>query len=250
MNGHLPPRRQLPTRLLGQAQNCPLVDRVERGVKTNCRRRYLLTHSGHMLSHDLLAIGSVERNASEFDRLVRVVPPPRGLDRDRGSPRRRALAVDRRELPQARAVGPHDPCQGAHRGRTGAGGTPPADTWQDWVEKFGIDPDRVRGMESDDLAWLRAGEGEGHFHGPGAWPFGIDAYAGRTISSSGSRRSARSSPATGIVRAAGADMLADRLERALADGVSLLARHPKLRPSGVHSTGSAARRLASGRWLR
>ena len=22
--------------------------------------------------------------------------------------------------------------------------TPPADTWQDWVEKFGVDPDRVR----------------------------------------------------------------------------------------------------------
>jgi hypothetical protein len=57
--------------------------------------------------------------------------------------------------------------------------TPPADTWQDWVEKFGVDPDRVRGMESEDLAWLRAGEGEGHFHGPGAWPFGINAYTGR-----------------------------------------------------------------------
>ena len=57
--------------------------------------------------------------------------------------------------------------------------TPPADTWEDWVEKFGVDPDRVRGMESEDLAWLRAGEGEGHFHGPGAWPFGIQAYAGR-----------------------------------------------------------------------
>ena len=57
--------------------------------------------------------------------------------------------------------------------------TPPADTWQDWVEKFGVDPDRVRGMESEDLAWLRAGEGEGHFHGPGPWPFGIEAYAGR-----------------------------------------------------------------------
>jgi hypothetical protein len=57
--------------------------------------------------------------------------------------------------------------------------TPPADTWQDWVEKFGVDPDRVRGMESDDLAWLRAGEGEGHFHGPGRWPFGITAYPGR-----------------------------------------------------------------------
>jgi hypothetical protein len=57
--------------------------------------------------------------------------------------------------------------------------TPPADTWEDWVEKFGVDPDRVRGMESEDLAWLRGGEGEGHFHGPGAWPFGINAYAGR-----------------------------------------------------------------------
>jgi hypothetical protein len=57
--------------------------------------------------------------------------------------------------------------------------TPPADTWQDWVEKFGVDPDQVRGMESEDLAWLRAGEAEGHFHGPGPWPFGIRAYAGR-----------------------------------------------------------------------
>ena len=57
--------------------------------------------------------------------------------------------------------------------------TPPADTWEDWVEKFGIDPERVRGMESEDLAWLRAGEGEGHLHGPGEWPFGIHAFAGR-----------------------------------------------------------------------
>ena len=57
--------------------------------------------------------------------------------------------------------------------------TPPADTWQDWVEKFGVDPEQVRGMESEDLAWLRAGEAEGHFHGPGPWPFGIQAYAGR-----------------------------------------------------------------------
>ena len=57
--------------------------------------------------------------------------------------------------------------------------TPPADTWEDWVEKFKIDPEKVRGMESEDLAWLRAGEAEGHFHGPGEWPFGIRAYAGR-----------------------------------------------------------------------
>lgn len=34
-------------------------------------------------------------------------------------------------------------------------------------------------MESEDLAWLRAGAGAGHFHGPGAWPFGISAFAGR-----------------------------------------------------------------------
>jgi len=57
--------------------------------------------------------------------------------------------------------------------------TPPADTWEDWVEKFGVDPEQVRGMESEDLAWLRAGDAEGHFHGPGPWPFGITAYAGR-----------------------------------------------------------------------
>jgi hypothetical protein len=57
--------------------------------------------------------------------------------------------------------------------------TAAADTWQDWVEKFGVDPEQVRGMESEDLAWLRTGEGEGHFHEPGAWPFGIQAYPGR-----------------------------------------------------------------------
>ena len=34
-------------------------------------------------------------------------------------------------------------------------------------------------MESEDLAWLRASEGEGHFHAPGAWPFRMTAYAGR-----------------------------------------------------------------------
>jgi hypothetical protein len=57
--------------------------------------------------------------------------------------------------------------------------TPPADTWEDWVEKFGVDPEQVRGMESEDLAWLRAGEGEAHFHRPGPWPLGIHSYAGR-----------------------------------------------------------------------
>jgi hypothetical protein len=57
--------------------------------------------------------------------------------------------------------------------------TPPADTWQDWVDKFFIDPEKVRGLESEDLAWLRGGEGVGHFHAPGEWPFGIQCFAGR-----------------------------------------------------------------------
>jgi hypothetical protein len=57
--------------------------------------------------------------------------------------------------------------------------TPPADTWEDWVEKFGADAERVRGLESEDLAWLRTGDGHGQFHDPGPWPFGIHAYAGR-----------------------------------------------------------------------
>ena len=57
--------------------------------------------------------------------------------------------------------------------------TPPADTWQDWVDKFGVDPDQVRGMESEDLAWMRAGEGRGALPRPGPWPFGIPPYAGR-----------------------------------------------------------------------
>jgi hypothetical protein len=37
--------------------------------------------------------------------------------------------------------------------------TPPADTWQEWVEKFGVDPDRVRGwrvMISLGSEWARA----------------------------------------------------------------------------------------------
>lgn len=55
----------------------------------------------------------------------------------------------------------------------------PADTWEDWVEKFGVDPSEVEGEQSDDLAWLREGSAEGAFHGPGPWPFGIHAYAGR-----------------------------------------------------------------------
>ena len=74
--------------------------------------------------------------------------------------------------------------------------TPPADTWQDWVEKFGVDPDRVRGLESEDLAWLRAGEGEGQFTAPESGPSASTATRAvkTTISSSCCRRSTRSSP--------------------------------------------------------
>ncbi len=81
--------------------------------------------------------------------------------------------------------------------------TPPADTWLDWVEKFDEDPDRVRGMESDDPAWLRAGEGEGHFTSPerGRSVLTLSPAGRRTISYSGCRRSARSSPATRADRA-------------------------------------------------
>ena len=76
--------------------------------------------------------------------------------------------------------------------------TPAADTWQDWVEKFGVDPDRVRGLESDDLAWLRPAKGKDS---------SMVLVRGRsaskrtravrtTISSSGSLRSTRSSAVT------------------------------------------------------
>ena len=77
--------------------------------------------------------------------------------------------------------------------------TPPADTWQDWVEKFGIDPDRVRGMESEDIAWLRAVEAKDTFTvlERGRSASTRTRAARTTISSSGSRRSVRSSPATG-----------------------------------------------------
>ena len=76
--------------------------------------------------------------------------------------------------------------------------TPPADTWHDWVEKFGVDPERVRGMESDDLAWLRAGEGGDTSTVPERGrSASLPTRAARTtISSSGCRRSTRSSPVT------------------------------------------------------
>jgi hypothetical protein len=105
-----------------------------------------------------------------------VVACARIVVRDRG---RRRLPVVRPALRSRRAARARDrrrPDRAVPRPRRPRA-RPPG--WQDWVEKFGVDPDRVRGRESEDLAWLRAGEGEGHFHGPGAWPFGINAYAGR-----------------------------------------------------------------------
>jgi hypothetical protein len=49
-------------------------------------------------------------------------------------------------------------------------------------------PDAYSGFKTQNVRGARLGggtqpcgnvEGEGHFHGPGAWPFGITAYAGR-----------------------------------------------------------------------
>src|SRR5690348_14696892 len=57
--------------------------------------------------------------------------------------------------------------------------TPPADTWEDWVEKFGVDRDQVRGVESEELAWLRGGGGEGDVHAAGWWRLGRMDTAGR-----------------------------------------------------------------------
>src|SRR6202022_3138544 len=45
---HLPARRKFPARFLRQAQNSPFVDRVQRGVKTNCWHPCALTHSSHI----------------------------------------------------------------------------------------------------------------------------------------------------------------------------------------------------------
>ena len=102
------------------------------------------------------------------DRARRRLPVVRSALRSRRAARARDRRRPDRAVPRARRPPAWSP--GAHAARRHLGGL---------VEKFGVDPDRVRGMESDDLAWLRAGEGEGHFHGPGAWPFGINAYAGR-----------------------------------------------------------------------
>lgn len=57
--------------------------------------------------------------------------------------------------------------------------TPPADTAQDLIDKFGITAEQA-GDGSPDLPWLRDGGGNVHWYGDGdRLPIGIDAYAGR-----------------------------------------------------------------------
>src|SRR3981081_2593150 len=53
---HLPARRQFPARFLRQAQNSPFVDRVQRGVKTNCWHPCALTHCSHIFCSPTTAI--------------------------------------------------------------------------------------------------------------------------------------------------------------------------------------------------
>jgi glyoxylase-like metal-dependent hydrolase (beta-lactamase superfamily II) len=57
--------------------------------------------------------------------------------------------------------------------------TPPPDTAQDLIDKFGITADRA-GDGSPDLRWLRDGGGSAHWYGTGdSLPLGITAYEGR-----------------------------------------------------------------------
>jgi glyoxylase-like metal-dependent hydrolase (beta-lactamase superfamily II) len=57
--------------------------------------------------------------------------------------------------------------------------TPPADTAQDLMDKFGITAEQA-GDGSPDLNWLRSGGGTAHWYAPGdRLPFGIEAFAGR-----------------------------------------------------------------------
>jgi hypothetical protein len=55
------------------------------------------------------------------------------------------------------------------------------DTGQDLIDAFGVDPARVEGFVSEDLHWLiHEGDGDWHEIGPGAAPFGLEAFRGRT----------------------------------------------------------------------
>jgi glyoxylase-like metal-dependent hydrolase (beta-lactamase superfamily II) len=58
--------------------------------------------------------------------------------------------------------------------------TPPPDTADDLIQKYGITPEQA-GDGSPDLAWLRAGDGgEAHWYAAGdRLPIGIEAFPGR-----------------------------------------------------------------------
>ena len=57
--------------------------------------------------------------------------------------------------------------------------TPPADTAEDLMQKFGVTAEQA-GEGSPDLDWLRAGGGEAHWFAAGdRLPLGIEAYPGR-----------------------------------------------------------------------
>jgi len=57
--------------------------------------------------------------------------------------------------------------------------TPPPDTADDLVRKYGITPEQA-GDGSPDLAWLRAGDGEAHWYAAGdRLPIGVEAFPGR-----------------------------------------------------------------------
>ena len=57
--------------------------------------------------------------------------------------------------------------------------TPPPDTAEDLMRKYGIAPEQAAGG-SPDLAWLLAGDGEAHWYRAGdRLPIGIEAFPGR-----------------------------------------------------------------------
>jgi glyoxylase-like metal-dependent hydrolase (beta-lactamase superfamily II) len=57
--------------------------------------------------------------------------------------------------------------------------TPPPDTAEDLIRKYGITPEQA-GDGSPDLAWLRAGNGEAHWYAAGdRLPIGVEAFPGR-----------------------------------------------------------------------
>lgn len=61
--------------------------------------------------------------------------------------------------------------------------TPPADTADDLVRKYGITPEQIpEGWQSSDAAWLLVeGGGEAHLYGAGdRLPIGLDAFPGRS----------------------------------------------------------------------